>query len=241
MNKACALPPAGFAPGRHRIALPFFGHFHTYIQRLHPANLTLFKSDVIIHYLATRIKFAPLNYQKHMNFIVSSVSLLRHLQQIHGVINSNTVLPILEDFLFILEQNKLTLVATDLETVMKVSLTVESKDSGRVCIPARILIDSLKNIPEQPLRFSIDKNFAIEITSDNGKYKIMGENPDNFPKEPAADDASEFTMPSAVLLTAINKTIVSVSNDDLRPAMTGVFLNSILKASALYLPMHTAS
>jgi DNA polymerase-3 subunit beta len=84
-------------------------------------------------------------------------------------------------------------------------------------------MDSLKNIPDQPLAFNIDKNFGIEITTDNGKYKVMGENPDNFPKEPAADDTTTFNMPASALVTAINKSIFAVSNDDLRPAMTGVF------------------
>lgn len=158
-----------------------------------------------------------------MKFIVSSSQLLKQLQHIAGVINANTVLPILEDFLFEVEKNKLTVVATDLETVMRVQLDIEAKDSGKVCIPAKILMDSLKNIPDQPLTFNIDKNFAIEITSDNGKYKVMGENPDNFPKEPAADDTTSFTMTASALVTAINKTLFAVSNDDLRPAMTGVF------------------
>src|SRR6185295_2478339 len=158
-----------------------------------------------------------------MKFIVSSSALLKQLLQIIGVINANTVLPILEDFLFEIEKNKLTVVATDLETVMKVHLEVEAKDSGKVCIPAKILIDSLKNISEQPLTFTIDKNFGIEITSDNGKYKVMGENPDNFPKEPVADDTTSFKMTAAALVKAINKTVFSTSNDDLRPAMTGVF------------------
>lgn len=157
-----------------------------------------------------------------MKFIVSSSALLKQLQQISGVINTNTVLPILEDFLFEVEQNKLSVVATDLETVMKIKMDVESNGSGRVCIPARILVDSLKNIPDQPLTFNIDKNFAVEITSDNGKYKVMGENPDNFPKEPAADETSSFSISAAALITAINKTLFAVSNDDLRPAMTGV-------------------
>ena len=158
-----------------------------------------------------------------MKFIVSSSSLLKQLQHIAGVINANTVLPILEDFLFEVEKNKLTVVATDLETVMRVQLDIEAKDSGKVCIPAKILMDSLKNIADQPLTFNIDKNFGIEITSDNGKYKVMGENPDNFPKEPAADDTTSFTMTASALVTAINKTLFATSNDDLRPAMTGVF------------------
>jgi DNA polymerase-3 subunit beta len=158
-----------------------------------------------------------------MKFIASSTVLLKHLQNISGVINANTVLPILEDFLFEVDTNKLTIVATDLETVMRTEMAIEAKESGRVCIPAKILLDSLKNIPDQPLTFSIDKNFGVEITSDNGKYKVMGENPDNFPKEPEADDTTSFTMTSAALLTAVNKTIFATGSDDHRPAMTGVF------------------
>jgi DNA polymerase-3 subunit beta len=158
-----------------------------------------------------------------MKFIVSSSALLKQLQHISGVINANTVLPILEDFLFEVEKNKLSVVATDLETVMRIQMDIEAKESGKVCIPAKILLDSLKNIPDQPLTFNIDKNFGIELTSDNGKYKVMGENPDNFPKEPSADETTSFKATSSALITAINKTLFAVSNDDLRPAMTGVF------------------
>jgi DNA polymerase-3 subunit beta len=165
-----------------------------------------------------------------MKFIASSSALLKQLQHISGVINTNTVLPILEDFLFEIENNTLTVVATDLETVMRVQLEVEAKDSGRVCIPAKILIDSLKNLPDQPLTFNIDKNYAVEITSDNGKYKVMGEDPNNFPKEPAADDTASFTMPATALVTAISKTLFATSSDDLRPAMTGVFFELTTKS-----------
>lgn len=157
-----------------------------------------------------------------MKFLVSSSALLKQLQHINGVINANTVLPILEDFLFEVGNNRLTVVATDLETVMRIEMDIEANETGKVCIPARILMDSLKNLPDQPLTFTIEKNFAIEITTDNGKYKVMGENPDNFPKEPVADDTTSFVMPSSALITAINKTLFAVSNDDLRPAMTGV-------------------
>jgi len=158
-----------------------------------------------------------------MKFIVSSSALLKQLQHISGVISANTVLPILEDFLFEVEKNKLSVVATDLETVMRIQMDIEAKDTGKVCIPAKILLDSLKNIPDQPLTFNIDKNFGIELTSDNGKYKVMGENPDNFPKEPSADETTSFNTTASALITAINKTLFAVSNDDLRPAMTGVF------------------
>ncbi|HMP92636.1 MAG TPA: DNA polymerase III subunit beta [Phnomibacter sp.] len=158
-----------------------------------------------------------------MKFIVSSTALLKQLQQINGVIQTNNVLPILEDFLFEIDKNQLTVTATDLETIMRVQLEVEARESGKVCIPARILMDSLKNLPDQPLTFSIDKSFAVELTSDSGKYKVMGEDPVNYPKEPSADETTVFTMTSGALAKAISKTMFAVSTDDLRPAMTGVF------------------
>ena len=100
---------------------------------------------------------------------------------------------------------------------------MKPEDNGKVCIPANNINGFIKKLTDQPLTFTIDKNFGIEITSDNGKYKVMGENPDNFPKEPAADETTSFNMSSSALITAINKTIFAVSNDDLRPAMTGVY------------------
>ena len=159
-----------------------------------------------------------------MNFIVSSSSLLKQLQHVSGVISANTVLPILEDFLFQIEKDRLILTATDLETVMKVKLDVEAKETGKVCIPARILLDYLKSNPDQPLTFHVDKEtYAIDITSDNGKYKIMGEDPENFPKDPVADESTTFSLTCDALTTAIRKTLFAASTDDLRPAMTGVY------------------
>lgn len=160
-----------------------------------------------------------------MKFIASSSSLLKHLQQISGVISSTSVLPILDNFLFDIEDRRLNIIATDLETVMRVQMEVESNDNGKVCIPAKILIDTLKNLPDQPLTFDIDEQYAIEITSDTGKYKVLGENPDNFPKEPEAEATNTFTMNSTSLVTAINNTLFAASNDDLRPAMTGVLFD----------------
>jgi DNA polymerase-3 subunit beta len=158
-----------------------------------------------------------------MKFVVSSSVLLKQLQQINGVIQTNSVLPILEDFLFEIDQNTLTVTATDLETMMRVSLEVEARESGKVCIPAKILMDTLKNLPDQPLTFNIDSNFGLDITSDNGKYKVMGENPDNYPKGPDQDETTSFSMISKGLLTAITKTLFAVAVDEMRPAMTGVY------------------
>lgn len=160
-----------------------------------------------------------------MRFIVTSSALLKNLQTISGVIAANTVLSVLEDFLFDLKGNTLTLTATDLETMMRVQMEVnEAQDDGRICIPSKILLEYLKNLPEQPITFTInEQDLSIEMSSSVGKYRIGGEKADDFPKEPAPGEATTFSLPSMVIIEAINKTLFAVSNDTLRPAMTGVF------------------
>jgi DNA polymerase-3 subunit beta len=160
-----------------------------------------------------------------MRFIVTSTALLKNLQQISGVISANTVLSVLEDFLFELHGNTLTLTATDLETMMRVQMDVnDAQDDGRICIPSKILLDYLKNLPDQPITFTIsEQDLSIEMSSEVGKYRIGGEKADDFPKEPAPVDTTSFTMPSIALIESINKSLFAVSTDTLRPAMTGVF------------------
>jgi DNA polymerase III subunit beta len=158
-----------------------------------------------------------------MKFIASSGTMLKHLQHASAVISSNTVLPVLEDFLLEINKNELLITATDLETVIKIKMDIQSADKGAVCIPAKILIDSLKNLPEQPISFNVETNFSIELTSDSGKYKIVGESADSYPKTPTPADSSTINITADALLTAINKSIYAVSNDDLRPAMMGVY------------------
>src|ERR1700744_6485711 len=105
-----------------------------------------------------------------MKFIVSTSALLKQIQLIDGVISSNTVLPILEDFLFEIKGSKLTVFSTDLETSMSATFDVEAKEDGKIAIPAKILLNILKSLPEQPLTFNIDEqSYSVEITSDNGK------------------------------------------------------------------------
>ena len=159
-----------------------------------------------------------------MIFIVSTSTLLKQLQAVNGASSSSTVLPILENFLFEIKENVLTISATDLQTSMTTSLPVESKEEGKIAIPSKILMETLKTLPDQPIAFTIDDNtFAIEISAGDGKYKLSGENGEDFPKIPVVENASSVNLPASVLAEAINKTIFAVSNDELRPAMTGVY------------------
>ena len=159
-----------------------------------------------------------------MRFIVSTSTLLKHLQAVSGALSNSAVLPILENFLFEIKDSSLTISATDLQTSMTTSVPVESKESGKIAVPSKILLDTLKTLPEQPISFSVDdKTFAIEISAGDGKYRLSGENGEDFPKIPVVDNASSVNLPASVLAEAISKTIFAVSNDELRPAMTGVF------------------
>ncbi len=161
-----------------------------------------------------------------MKFIVNSAYLLKQLSHINGVITTNPVVPILENFLFELEKGGLTVTASDLQTSMITDLQVESKEKGSIAVPARILLDTLKNLPEQPVTFSIDEStYSIEIISDNGRYKLSGENATDFPKVPSVSNDFTAEISTEVLARAINNTIFATSNDELRPAMTGVFVN----------------
>jgi DNA polymerase-3 subunit beta len=158
-----------------------------------------------------------------MKFIVSSSYLLKQLQVLGSVINSSNTLPILDNFLFELDNKTLTVSASDLETTMSATLEIDSTSKGSVAVPAKLLLDILKTFPEQPLTFTVEENSTIEISSNSGKYAIAYAPGDEFPKSVSLDNPSSTVVPSDVLATAISKTIFAAGNDDLRPVMSGVF------------------
>ncbi len=158
-----------------------------------------------------------------MKFIVSSTYLLKQLQVLGGVINSSNTLPILDNFLFELKKRKLTVSASDLETTMSAVLEVESDNEGTIAVPARLLLDTLKTFPEQPLTFVVEDNHTVEISSNYGKYALAYADGAEFPKAVELASPSSTTIMGDILATAITKTIFAAGNDDLRPVMSGVF------------------
>lgn len=161
-----------------------------------------------------------------MKFILSSLKLLKAIQALSGVINSSNTLPILDDFLFDINDDELKITASDLETTMTVSIKpdmVEGK--GQVTIPARLLIDVMKNFPDIPVSFNIDEaTLAIEITTGEGRYKMVGHKSDEFPQVPVITEPSVWEIPADVLACGFEKTIFATGNDEIRPIMTGVFM-----------------
>ncbi len=159
-----------------------------------------------------------------MNFVVSASVLLKHLKAISGVLSTNNTVPILDCFLFELEKGQLTVSASDLETAITTTLKVETNTNGLIAIPAKTLIETLSNLPEQPVSFVIDKTkFTTKIKTENGDYSISSHNGEDFPKMNKVDAESSIIIKSDILASAINKTIFATGNDDLRPVMNGVY------------------
>lgn len=163
-----------------------------------------------------------------MKFVVSSTVLLSHLQAISRVINSKNSLPILDNFLLQIQGNTLTMTASDIETTLITSTTVENAEGdGKVAVVSRLLLDTLREFADQPLTFSInDSNLAMVITSANGSYNFIGQNGDEYPRLPQLqDDARVLTLPVTSLTAGITKTLFCTADDELRPVMNGVFFD----------------
>jgi len=165
-----------------------------------------------------------------MKFVVSSTELLGHLQGISKVISTKNTLPILDNFLFKLEANSLEITASDLESTLITRMKLENADGdGSIAIPARILLDTLKEFSEQPLAFDINNDtLAVVISSEKGKFSIVGQNGIDFPVLPAIRTEKKFTFAIAagVLLSGINKTLFATADDELRPVMGGIFVEA---------------
>ena len=160
-----------------------------------------------------------------MKFIVNTNQLLNKLQGISGTIVSKPVIPILDHFLFDIKDGRLTITGTDLETSMSTSLDVQSDEDVRIAVPSKMCLDTLKALPNQPVTFTVqeDKN-TIELKSEFGRYKLIGQNADDFPKIPEPTAENSFNMAAGVLSSSIAQTIFASGNDELRLSLTGVYV-----------------
>ncbi|HDR68702.1 MAG TPA: DNA polymerase III subunit beta [Bacteroidaceae bacterium] len=163
-----------------------------------------------------------------MKFVVSSMELLSHLLAVSRVISSKNTLPILDNFLFSLENDVLKITASDLESTLATTIQLENADgSGMVAVPARILTDTLKEFPDIPLTFEMNTDtLLIVIQSENGKFTIMGQSGAEFPQMPVikSDQKQSLKIDPELLLKGINKTLFATADDELRPVMNGIFM-----------------
>jgi len=155
------------------------------------------------------------------------MELLGHLQAISRVISSKNTLPILDNFLFSLEDGMLEITASDLESTLVTRIQLENTDGdGTIAIPARIMTDTLKEFPDIPLSFEInEESLNVVIQSENGKFTIMGQNGAEFPQMPVIkEDKQELEIDQEILLSGINKSLFATADDELRPVMNGIFM-----------------
>jgi len=162
-----------------------------------------------------------------MKFTANSIELQRTLNKLGGVIPTKSPMPILENILFELTSDVLTMTATDTAISLMVSLPVRGGEDGKIAIPAKRLMDTMRSLPDTSAVFVIDTTTnKIRITTDNGEYGLTGEGAKEFPSAPSFKGTAEITMDSNALRGIIHRTAFAVSTDELRPAMMGVLLQS---------------
>lgn len=162
-----------------------------------------------------------------MQLVVNSGMLLKALQLVQGAIPSSTIFPILDNFLFKVEEGTLHITATDNHVTMQTSLPVDGED-GSFCVPSKMLVETLKATPEQPitLLYYADRDNAIEIktTSGEGEYKLVGFADVDYPAPQRSDEATQkFTISGQGLLQGIETSLFAVGTDEMRLSMTGIY------------------
>lgn len=162
-----------------------------------------------------------------MKFNINSKTLQTALSATFRVINAKSPLSILENFLFILKGNELIVKGSDQENNMTALVEVtEAEGEGAVAVPAKRMLDMLKEMPEQGLAISIDENLSMGITFAQGEFEFMCLPGDEYPvAKSRKEDAQKFSMPASVMLAGIENTLYAASTETIRPIMTGVCMD----------------
>lgn len=162
-----------------------------------------------------------------MKFTANSVELQRTLSKLGGVIQTKSTMPILETILVELMKDTLTLTATDMALSLTVTMNVQGTEDGKVAIPAKRLVDTIRSLPDVSANFVIDTTSnKIKITTENGEYSLTGEGAKDFPTVPPFKGTEEIKLDNLTVRKIIQKTVFAVSVDELRPAMMGVLLQA---------------
>lgn len=171
-----------------------------------------------------------------MKFVLSSTALSSRLNTLVKVINSKNSLSILDSILFTINNGVLSLTASDGENTMRTTLKLDDSDAnGSFCVPNRTIIDSVRELPEQPLTFEVDMDsLAIKVTFQDGFYNFTAINGDEFPiAQTVADTATTLTLPAKVLNDNLTRSIFATAQDELRPVMNGVYFDLTSEALAV--------
>ena len=160
-----------------------------------------------------------------MKFLVNTKTLYDQISVAEGIIPKNPMIPILENFLFEINQGQLSVMATDAQITCVTRMPIEAKEDGRMAIPAGKFLQTLQNLPEEIITISFDEqSYNIEIQATPGKYKLSSENPADFPAPQEVENDFSVSLRAEALLSAISSSSYAMSTDELRPAMNGLLV-----------------
>lgn len=171
-----------------------------------------------------------------MRFVLSSSALSSKLNMLSKVISSKNSYPILDCFLFQIANNVMTITASDQDNVIQCSIDLsESDENGEFCIPNKVILDAIKELPEQPLTFNVDiQNLTIQIVYQNGIYNFTAQNAEDYPlPQPSTDITNTITIPASTLIDNISRSLFATANDELRPIMNGIYFDLTPDALAI--------
>lgn len=173
-----------------------------------------------------------------MRFTVSSSALSSKLNMLAKVIGSKNSLPILDCFLFQVANGEMSITASDSDNVIKSTLALTDHDGeGEFCVPNRVILDALKELPEQPLHFDVDtagEAVAIKIVYQNGLYNFTGQSAEEYPRTQSMNDAcTTVSLPTEMLINNISRSLFTTANDELRPVMNGIYFDLTADALAI--------
>ena len=171
-----------------------------------------------------------------MRFTVSSSALSSKLNMLAKVIGSKNSLPILENFLFQVANGEMTITASDSDNIIKSKIELtDCEGEGEFCVPNRVILDALKELPEQPLHFDVDTDtFAIKIVYQNGLYNFTGQNAEEYPRtQSMGDGCTSVTLPTELLIDNISRCLFATASDELRPVMNGIYFDLTPDALAI--------
>jgi len=159
-----------------------------------------------------------------MNFTVAQDELYESLHKVVGVVPQKTTISILTCILLELKGNQLSLTGTDLEISATLSLSVKGSEDGTAAIPARLFLEIVRELPNIPLNITTDEGDKIIIKTEKGEYKISSQLKEDFPKIQIEESAAVYQLAGVQLQRMINNTLFAVSTDELRPALTGIYV-----------------
>lgn len=159
-----------------------------------------------------------------MQFTTSKNDLMEGLQKVLGVVPAKTTIPILLNILLELKNDELIISGTDLEISISSTIKVAGHTDGSITVPARILSEVIRELPDVPIIFTLDETNWVKIEAGKGVYRVAGQPQSDFPQVIVEKSEKEFSLPAEKLNRLISKTIFSISTEELRPALTGIYI-----------------